>query len=172
LHRTLDPLHNVALVWWTSIADIGATALRKSVILQERAEALVPAFEGDVRYQELVWTFYFCALLAVSASAQHQDPSASQQGSKQTIVIPSDSSVSASTNEAERGALKEMQKRANLERQAALKKDTDRLLQLAEELKSSVDKSNASILSLDVMKKAEQIEKLAHSVKDKMKGAN
>jgi hypothetical protein len=134
---------------------------------------LVPAFEGDVRYQELVWTFSFCALLAVSASAQHQSPSGgSPQGSQPTIVIPSDSSVSASTNEAERGALKEMQKRANLERQAALKKDTDRLLQLAEELKSSVDKSNASILSLDVMKKAEQIEKLAHSVKDKMKGAN
>ncbi len=59
-----------------------------------------------------------------------------------------------------------------MERQAALKKDTDRLLQLAEELKRSVDKSNESVLSLDVMKKAEQIEKLAHSVKDKMKGPN
>jgi hypothetical protein len=65
-----------------------------------------------------------------------------------------------------------MEKKANLERQAALKKDTERLLQLAEELKASVDKSNASVLSLEVMKKAEQIEKLAHSVKDKMKGPN
>jgi hypothetical protein len=117
----------------------------------------------------LVWTFFIWALFAVPASAQHQSPSV---GSQPTIVLPTDPSISASTDEAQRGAMKEMQKRANLERQAALKKDADRLLQLAEELKSSVDKSNASILSLDVMKKAEQIEKLAHSVKDKMKGAN
>jgi len=130
---------------------------------------LVPAFEGDVRYPQLVWTFFIWALFAVPASAQHQSPSG---GSQPTIVLPTDPSISASTDEAQRGAMKEMQKRANLERQAALKKDADRLLQLAEELKSSVDKSNASILSLDVMKKAEQIEKLAHSVKDKMKGAN
>jgi hypothetical protein len=63
-----------------------------------------------------------------------------------------------------------MAKKANLQRQAAIKADTDKLLQLAVELKDSVDKSNENLLSLDVLKKAEQIEKLAHSVKDKMKG--
>ena len=56
------------------------------------------------------------------------------------------------------------------ERQAALKKDTDKLLKLAVELKDYVDKSNENVLSVDVMKKADEIEKLAHSVKDKMKG--
>jgi hypothetical protein len=63
-----------------------------------------------------------------------------------------------------------MAKKANLQRQATIKADTDKLLKLAVELKDSVDKSNENLLSLDVLKKAEEIEKLAHSVKDKMKG--
>ena len=66
---------------------------------------------------------------------------------------------------------REMAKKANQERQADLKRDTEKLLKLAQELKESVDKTNASTLSVDVVKKAEEIEKLAHSVKDKMKGS-
>ena len=66
---------------------------------------------------------------------------------------------------------REMAKKANLERQADLKRDTEKLLKLANELKESVDKSNEGTLSVDVVKKAEEIEKLAHSVKGKMKGS-
>jgi len=65
---------------------------------------------------------------------------------------------------------KDMAKKANSERHEALKRDTDHLLELAQQLKNQVDKSSENTLSLDVMKKAEEIEKLAHSVKDKMKG--
>ncbi len=65
---------------------------------------------------------------------------------------------------------KEMEKKANQERQAELKRDADKLFQLATELKQYVDKGNENVLSLDVLKKAEAIEKLAHSVKEKMKG--
>ncbi len=64
----------------------------------------------------------------------------------------------------------EQLKAMNKQRQAALKKDTDKLLELATELKMYVDKSNENTLSLEVVKKAEAIEKLARSVKDKMKG--
>jgi hypothetical protein len=64
---------------------------------------------------------------------------------------------------------RDMAKKANQARQADLQRDTERLLRLATELKDSVDKSSESTLSLDVIKKAEEIEKLAHSVKDKMK---
>jgi hypothetical protein len=67
---------------------------------------------------------------------------------------------------------KEMAKKANEERQAQLKRDTDKLFQLSTELKQYVDKTNENVLSLDVIKKAEEIEKLAHSVKMKMKGSN
>jgi len=66
----------------------------------------------------------------------------------------------------------DMAKKAAKERVAALKNDTDKLLRLSVELKQSVDKSDENVLSVDVIKKAEEIEKLARSVKDKMKGPN
>jgi uncharacterized protein (DUF2249 family) len=65
---------------------------------------------------------------------------------------------------------KEAVKKFNLQRQQEIKKDADKLLELATELKQDVDKTNENTLSLDVIKKAEQIEKLAKTVKDKMKG--
>jgi len=65
-----------------------------------------------------------------------------------------------------------MEKRANEQRQAELKRDAERLLKLSTELKEYVDKSNENVLSLDVLKKADEIEKLAHSVKTKMRGSN
>jgi len=61
-------------------------------------------------------------------------------------------------------------KKAAKERVAALKTDTDKLLKLSVELKTYVDKSDENVLSLNVIKKAEEIEKLAKSVKDKMRG--
>jgi septal ring factor EnvC (AmiA/AmiB activator) len=64
----------------------------------------------------------------------------------------------------------ELAKKINQERQAQLKRDTDTLLKLATELKQYVDKSNENTLSVDVIQKADQIDKLARSIKDKMKG--
>ena len=61
-------------------------------------------------------------------------------------------------------------KARNLERQKQLKSDTEKLLELATELKQYVDKTNASVLSVDVIHKAEEIEKLAKKVREKMKG--
>lgn len=69
----------------------------------------------------------------------------------------------------ERALMKHRLKIANQKRQADLKRDTDRLLDLATELKAQVDNTNESILSLTVLRKAEEIEKLARSVKEKMK---
>lgn len=62
-------------------------------------------------------------------------------------------------------------KMRNSDRQKRLTADTDKLLALATELKAQVDKSNKDTLSLDVVRKADEIEKLAHSVKEKMKGS-
>ncbi len=78
----------------------------------------------------------------------------------------------ANEDEARARITAEMAKRAAKERAAALKTDTDKLLKLSVELKQYVDKSDENVLSLDVIKKAEEIEKLAKSVKDKMKGPN
>jgi hypothetical protein len=56
------------------------------------------------------------------------------------------------------------------ERQKRLVEDTDKLLELTTALKEQMDESNKDVLSLDMVKKAEQIEKLAHSVKERIKG--
>lgn len=63
-----------------------------------------------------------------------------------------------------------MEKARQAERQEQLVKDTDKLFDLAKELKERVDKSNKDMLSIDVVKKAAEIEKLAKSVKDRMRG--
>ncbi len=47
-----------------------------------------------------------------------------------------------------------------------LKKDADRLSKLAESLQKEIDQSNPNVLSLDVVRKAGQIEKLAKKIKD------
>jgi hypothetical protein len=67
---------------------------------------------------------------------------------------------------------RELEKKAAKERVAALKSDTDKLLKLSVELKQYVDKSDENVLSLDVIRRADEIERLAKSVKDKMKGPN
>lgn len=65
---------------------------------------------------------------------------------------------------------REQQKKQNQERQSSLKQDSDELLKLATELKESVDKTTEKTLSVDVIRKAQQIEKLAKNVREKMKG--
>jgi flagellar motor component MotA len=64
--------------------------------------------------------------------------------------------------------LKEQWHKANELRQQEVRRDTEKLLQLCTELRDSVQKSQG-VLSLDAVKKAEQVEKLARSVKTKMK---
>lgn len=61
------------------------------------------------------------------------------------------------------------QKELNKKRQEEIRDDTQKLFQLATELKDAVDKSNEHELSLTVIKKAEEVEKLAKKVKEKMK---
>jgi hypothetical protein len=58
----------------------------------------------------------------------------------------------------------------NNDRQKRLVADTEKLLALATQLKQDVDKTNKDVMSVDVIKKADEIEKLAHSVKERMKG--
>jgi hypothetical protein len=54
-------------------------------------------------------------------------------------------------------------------RQAQIVADTEKLYQLAQELQAEVAKSSKNTLSLAVIKKAEEVEKLAKSLKERMK---
>lgn len=56
------------------------------------------------------------------------------------------------------------------ERQKRLVADSDKLLALATELHADVARTDKNILSVDVIHRADEIEKLAHSVKERMKG--
>lgn len=58
---------------------------------------------------------------------------------------------------------------ANIERKKQIAEDSAKLLKLATALKTEVDKTTKDTLSLNVIRKADEIEKLAHAVKEKMK---
>jgi hypothetical protein len=58
---------------------------------------------------------------------------------------------------------------ANAERKKQITDDSALLLKLATDLKTEVDKTDKDTLSLTVIRKADEIEKLAHSVKERMK---
>jgi len=117
-----------------------------------------------VRAKSTVGIFSLLLFLLLGISANAQRPSTSQR--IDGTVAPADD------DENRERIARDMAKKANQERQALLKADTDKLVKLAGELKDYVDKSNENVLSLEVLKKAEEIERLARSVKDKMKGPN
>src|SRR5262249_43415513 len=60
---------------------------------------------------------------------------------------------------------REQMRKAYELRQEEVKRDTAKLLQLSIELKGFIDKTNQGLLPVDAVKKAEQIEKLAHGLK-------
>ena len=118
-----------------------------------------------MRFQSLSWVFLWFLLAAAPASLSQND----RLQSSQTLRI----GQKPSPEEEQRLRMeREMAKKANQARQADLKRDTEKLVTLATELKEYLDETNESTLSVDVIKKAEEIEKLARSVKDKMKGSN
>jgi hypothetical protein len=57
---------------------------------------------------------------------------------------------------------------ANAARKKQIADESAKLLKLATELKTEVDKTNKDTLSLNVIRKADEIERLAHDVKEKM----
>ncbi len=117
-----------------------------------------------MRFRLYLWISFF-AVFSLPSFAQKAPPSAPPPRGDITSPI-------ADEDEARTRIANDMAKKAAKERVAALKNDTDKLLRLSVELKQSVDKSDENVLSVDVIKKAEEIEKLARSVKDKMKGPN
>jgi hypothetical protein len=118
-----------------------------------------------VRPKQMAWMLTLFLLFPIPGNTQSpHSASTTQRG------IPG--GAPAGDEQSQERLASEMAKKANLERQALLKSDTDKLVKLAGELKDYVNKSNENVLSLDVVKKAEEIEKLAHAVKEKMKGPN
>jgi hypothetical protein len=97
---------------------------------------------------------------ATLASAQqvHLPPAVSQGPGMGNVPVTSGNSVQ-----------QQQARAANEQRQLEIKRDTEKMYQLTAELKESLEKSSQNVMSMDDIKKVEQIEKLAHGVKSKMK---
>ncbi len=65
---------------------------------------------------------------------------------------------------------REMERERRKERWREIKRDSEHLLEVATELKQYVDKSGENVMSLEVMKKAAEMEKLSKELQKKMKG--
>ena len=67
--------------------------------------------------------------------------------------------------------LQPMDKRILEENEKEIKKKVEKLYDLATELKTEVEKTDSSkVLNLDLVRKAEEIEKLARDIKNRSKG--
>lgn len=109
------------------------------------------------------------ALLASTAQAGQEPATA---GPEKPYLIPSANPLpdkNAQMQMREQQVNQQNFEAANLERKRQLNDDSTKLLTLAISLKAEVDKTNKDTLSLNVIRKADAIEKLAHDVKEKMK---
>jgi hypothetical protein len=69
-----------------------------------------------------------------------------------------------------RGAMREqMLRQANEQRHKKMLDDANKMVQLSNELKADVEKTQKDELSVEVLKKAAEVEKLAHDVQQRMK---
>ncbi len=120
---------------------------------------------------------FACAVLLVliliqPVSAQFMQQLPNQPTTTQHPVVPGGASQpDKDSDPMAQHMAAELAKTRNKQRQQQLVSDTAKLLDLATQLKDEVDKSNKDTLSLAVVKKAEEIEKLAKSVKEKMRDA-
>ncbi len=113
-----------------------------------------------------------CAALICAAAlacvAQDGHPPATQSESAPAAGQAPSDSKSETTNPAK---LTHQQKAAvaDGERKKAITDGSTQLLHMALALKAEVDKTTKDTLSINVIRKADEIEKLAHNVKEKMK---
>lgn len=115
-----------------------------------------------------------CATIALFGGALLPGGQMPSQGNVPHGGAPTVTQTDISGNHEEPGVNARMQEqladRRNSDRQKQLVADTEKLFTLAEQLRNEVAKSNKDQLSVPVVKKSEEIEKLARAVKEKMRG--
>ena len=110
---------------------------------------------GAATIAPVLWSLPF----PLQAAAQDQFPQPGQASPNPAGPPPDPAAAEA----ARKAMLKDNQK--------DIKKNVEKLYELASELKKQVDKTDsATVLSLELIHKAEEIEKLAKQIKDRAKG--
>ena len=124
-------------------------------------------------FPRVCFSLAVCVVIGVPARAGAPQTGGSTQRntpSQPPPVMPSaGSSVDSGPDPFRAGMEARRLKMANDDRHKRLVADTEKLLSLSTELKEDVSKTTKNELSLDVIKKAAEIEKLAHDVKDRMR---
>ena len=129
-----------------------------------RAEAVV------LRRRRILTGLVFAAAIAclaqdarppAAAAAQNDTKAASSGGALNDAKPPADSQA--------KDAKQQKISAAESERKRQISDESTQLLAMAEALKVEVDKTTKDTLSLNVIRKADEIERLAKTVKEKMK---
>ena len=114
------------------------------------------------------------ALLAPPAPVllNSQQPAGGEQQAPRSVESPAangKAEASGQTAMSDDQAKKVNVEPANVERKRQVSDYSADLLKLATDLKAEVDKTSKDTLSLGVIRKADEIERLTHQLKDKMK---
>jgi hypothetical protein len=128
-------------------------------------------FAGRNIERQLAWAavpILFCALPSM-AQTTPTTTNPCRSVHVPPLTTPSDANAQMEMREQQQQTKQSDFAAANEERKKQIADDTAKLLKLATELKTEVDKTSKDTLSLGVIRKADEIERLAHSVKEKMK---
>ena len=113
---------------------------------------------SGVRFLIIATCVLWAAAGLAPAQQIHLPPAVSQsQGMGNVPVTPNDS------------VQRQQAMAANQQRQLEIKRDMEKMAELTQELKDYIGQANQGVMSVDAIKKAEQIERLAHNLKSKMK---
>jgi hypothetical protein len=120
-----------------------------------------------------VLTFFLSGTTLTARADNHatlgsQVPDASHSDS--SILEPQLPLEKVPKSEADVRAERQLEKERQKQRWQDIKKRSEQLLEVATELKQYVDKSGENVMSIEVIKKAEQMEKLSKDLQRKMKG--
>ena len=149
--------------------------------MQDRENQCRPREQTDAgragRLPKLHWARVFACIAAVTAltgvAQPGQQPTPGMPIRDEMPPIQPQNNRVPDANDQMRMHEQQTQKQdfaaANAERRKQIADDSAKLLKLATDLKTEVDKTTKDTLSLGVIRKADEIEKLAHNVKEKMK---
>jgi hypothetical protein len=107
------------------------------------------------------------AIPASAAAAQQAQPNANKPIPAPILIAQPDANAQMKMHE--QTAKQQNLDAANAERKKQIADVSAKLLKLATDLKIEVDKTDKDTLSLTVVQKADEIERLAHNVKEKTK---
>ena len=127
---------------------------------------------GLLRMRPSVRTVACLAAMAALAGAAHPGQQSPGANPDKSIHDPSQTAppdANAQMEMHQQQTTKQNFEAANAERRKQIADDSAKLLKLATDLKAEVDKTTKDTLSLNVIRKADEIERLAHNVKEKMK---